>query len=47
MGPSVIAGEFFVVVVYISSFNFVYGIQNEGRIGADKQGIFQLTDNWS
>lgn len=42
LDPSVIAGECF-VVVYITSFNFVYSIQNERRIRADKQGIFQLT----
>lgn len=47
MGPSVIDGEGFFVIVYIILFNFVYSIQNEGRIRADKQVIFQLTDNWS
>ena len=47
LGPSVIDGEGFFVIVYIILFNFVYSIQNEGRIRADKQVIFQLTDNWS
>lgn len=47
MDPSVIAGEFVVVVVYITSFNFVYSIRKERRIRVDKQGIFLLTDNWS
>lgn len=42
-----IDGEGFFVIVYIILFNFVYSIQNEGRIRADKQVIFQLTDNWS
>ena len=37
----------FFVIVYRILFNFVYSIQNEGRIRADKQVIFQLTDNWS
>ena len=47
LGPSVIDGEGFFVIFYIILFNFVYSIQNEGRIRADKQVIFQLTDNWS
>ena len=47
MDPSVIAGEGFFVIVYRILFSFVYSIQNEGRIKADKQVIFQLADNWS
>lgn len=47
LDPSVIAGEGFFVIVYRILFSFVYSIQNEGRIKADKQVIFQLADNWS